>query len=340
MWFLLACTTSPPPPAPEPAAPAVSGRLLWVSQEQDEPTAVYADADGSDPQVVVRLDGATFPGPADPLGTHALLVHSVGEGPSHLETAILVPFGGEPVQLGPAAAAVRNPVWTPDGAHIVYESSALSFRDLYRVDRQGRVPKRLTESTKGCFDPSVHPDGRIAYACSETGNTEIYVMNADGSEQRQVTHDPGGDSQPRWSPDGRTLTWLARRGPKVTVWRMDADGQHPAPFRFQPDPSLDRAITWSPTSEMVAITTQLDPSNLAIDLLTNDGKLFRRIQPGGINEHPTWSPDGAWLLFNSAPPNGKPELYRVRVDDPEAKLERVTTNDHPDWLARWGPLPR
>lgn len=337
MWFLLACSQ----PAPTPTAekpPEPQGRLLWVIQEDHhEAVAVHAGPDAKDPQVVVRLDGSTFPGPADPKGTHALLVHSVGEGPSHLETAILVPFGGEPIQLGPAAAAVRNPVWTPDGERIVYESSALSFRDLYTVDRKGRVPKRLTETEKGCFDPSVGPDGRIAYACSETGNTEIYSMNADGTDQRQLTHDPGGDSVPRWAPDGRTLTWLARRGPKVAVWRMDPDGSHAAPFRFEPGPQLDRMITWSPDARMVAVTTQLDPTQLAIDLLTPDGKLFRRIQPKGISEHPTWSPDGRWVLFNTAPPNGKPELYRVRVDAPDAPLERLTTNDHPDWLARWGP---
>lgn len=339
LLLLLACTTQPPsapPPTPAPATPP-SGHLLWVSEASGEVNTVFGGADASDPKPLVQLQGAVFPGPADPQKTHALLVHAVGEGEAHLETLLLVPLtGGEPIQLGPTASAVRNPVWSADGSHIYYESSALSFRDLYRVDRLGRNPKRITETEQGSFDPSVRADGRVVFASSIDGVSEIYSMASDGTDRVRLTQDTFADQQPRWSPDGSSIAWLSRHGPVVSAWRMQADGSHQEPFRFKPGvQEVDQALSWSPDGKLLCVTVQIGPETVVLDLLDASGKLVRRIAPRGVSEHPTWSPDGRWLVFNTSGAQNAPELYRVDVTVPDAPIERLTTNTHADWLARW-----
>ncbi|MEZ4319890.1 MAG: hypothetical protein R3F61_20435 [Myxococcota bacterium] len=296
------------------------------------------DVAGGEARELTSLEGATFPAAADPLGTHALIVRSVED--PHAETLWLVPLdGGEPLQLGDPAQAVRNPAWAPDGSFIVYESNHESFRDLYRVGRNGEGPARLTDAPHGSFEPAVGPDGRIAFVSSRDGDAELYVMGPKGSGQTRLTSIPGDDMKPAWTPDGTGLTWLARRGALVETWRMDADGANARRFREKPvDQQLALAQAWSPDGQRLAVTVQFGPTDIALDVLDARGAVLARVDGPGPDEHPSWSPDSQWLLFTGrAPDAGEPDLFRVDRDG--GHRSRVTTDPAADWLGRWLPDP-
>ena len=114
-----------------------------------------------------------------------------------------------------------NPVWTPDGTHIVCvsESSAGQILSWIRADGAGE-PQRLLES-KGIVSPySFSPDGRrLAYieTTTEVTNFEIWTLPLDTSDPDHpipgkpelFLHTPFSNSHPAFSPDGRWLAYLS-----------------------------------------------------------------------------------------------------------------------------------
>jgi TolB protein len=318
----------------EPAPPP-QGRLLLVSERQETPSTVMLALSDElpAPRPLTAVPGQAFPGPPDPQGLDAMVV-AVETGPQgHRETLWRVPLDGSaPVRLAPPAGLIRNPAWSPDGSFVVFEADPFSYRDLFRAERAGSdMPKRLTAEHGGSFEPVVSPDGQhVAFGTSRDGNAEIYVMKADGTQPERRTDHVRDDVRPAW-PDAGTLAWITHRDGQPSVYVMKADGSEPHPLR--PSRSgIDLDHSWSPDGARVAVTVQLGPSEVDIELYDRSGTLLAALDAPGVDEHPCWSPDGAWLAFTSSR-EGQPDVWLVRADGTD--LRRITSDPAPEWLPRW-----
>lgn len=309
--------------APRPA-------MLWVREDEAGPAAWYRGEDGVERRLV---PGVAFPADPDPRGRLALLVRTADGADGHREQLVAVDLAsGAATDLTPPAGAVRNPAWSPDGAFVVFESDAASFRDLYRVERDGQRLVRLTDARHGSFEPAVSPDGRwVAYGTSRDGNAEIGRMNADGSDQRRLTDHPSDDTHPRWLPDGR-IAWIASRGGRPRVWTMGSDGAAPAPLRPADDGAIDVDFAVSGDGRIAVVVAR--GSELGIEIVGDEAA---RVDGRGPDEHPAWSDDGRWLLFTSSR-GGNPDVWRVDRDGGAA--EPLTDTDAADWLPRALAGPR
>ena len=65
--------------------------------------------------------------------------------------------GGKAAQITTNAAHDTHPVWSPDGKQIAFASDRMGSMDIFVVDREGGIPKRLTthsgnetRSIQGC----------------------------------------------------------------------------------------------------------------------------------------------------------------------------------------------
>lgn len=288
-------------------------------------------------------DGAAFPGPPDPAGQYALAVTASDAQDGHTEQAWLFPLRpeqGPRVRLTPPAGALRNPAWAPDGRWLAFESDAASFRDLYRVDRDGNGLTRLTDAPNGSFEPDVSPDGaKIAFGTSRDGNAEVYVMDSDGAHPTRITDHPSDDVHPRWSPTG-SLAWLAHRDGIPRVWLAAADGSGAHPLR-PGDGAEDRDFAWSPDGKRLAVVVATRPApndpvravSVAIDVLdAATGARIARLDSDGVDEQPSWSPDGAWIAYTE----GHGATAKIVVATPDGRARReVGAGGKAEWLPRW-----
>jgi serine/threonine-protein kinase len=161
--------------------------------------------------------------------------------------------------------ANSNPVWTPDGKHIVFRAQNPGAYVLWwiRADGGGE-PVMLRESKLGQLTPSsFSPDGRrLAFmeASSETG-VDIWTMMLDLSDPEhpkpgkaeKFYASPKVDVIPKFSPDGH---WIA--------YSSDEQGQFEIFVRPFPGP----------------------------------GGVWQVSSGGGT--YPSWSSDGKTLFFTSA----------------------------------------
>jgi Tol biopolymer transport system component len=118
--------------------------------------------------------------------------------------------GSQQVNLTPSSGDVDDaePVWSPDGKQIAFESKASAQADyeIHVIRADGAARRRLTRSRGFDGAPDWSPEGRsIVYMSERDGNFDIYAMTATGRSQTNLTNSPKGtrNAAPAWSPARR-----------------------------------------------------------------------------------------------------------------------------------------
>ncbi|MCX5771173.1 MAG: hypothetical protein NTZ09_13015 [Candidatus Hydrogenedentes bacterium] len=97
-----------------------------------------------------------------------------------------------------------NPVWSPDGEWLAFESFRSGRRGVYRayVGTARISPVAVTPGADN-WSPTWAPDGhQLAFVSDRTGNPELFVSGSNGENVRQITNDGLRNFAPAWRPAG------------------------------------------------------------------------------------------------------------------------------------------
>jgi Tol biopolymer transport system component len=144
-------------------------------------------------------------------------------------------------------------------------------------------------------------------------------MRPDGSDIKVLTHGRGIHEVPSYSPSGRRIVFDASRqdpsapGFSTRLWTMRADGTHRHRLPMAGS-GFDVEPRYAPNGRWIAfgrLRTRGNQQQQAAFVVSTRGRhRVRRLTPWRFGaEHPTWSPDSRWVLYNNTP-NGT--IQRVR----------------------------
>lgn len=211
------------------------------------------------------------------------------------------------------------PAWSPSGTELAFTSFMRDNPDLYVVGRAGGRPRRICHYYGMNTGATWSPDGtKIALTLSRDGQPEIYVIDAHtGKLLKRLTNNRAIDTDPAWSPDGKEIAFISDRegGPQIFV--MNANGSNQR--RVSMNGSYNTTPDWNPRSgtRQLAYTTRAnDGGGSTFDIVTLDltsGKMVRITQNEGVNEEPTWSPNGRVIAFASNRKEGS-GIYLANAD--------------------------
>lgn len=154
-----------------------------------------------------------------------------------------------------------SPMWSPDGARILFWSDRTGLKQLYVVNADGSGLIRLTSGNGEHHEADWSPDGaRIVFRRVGEGDTngDLWLMNADGTGQERLLALAGQQANPQWSPDGTRIAFdsivrevPAGQGPaNVDIFVIRADGTDLV--RVTTDTTADWAPSWSPDGTRLA----------------------------------------------------------------------------------------
>lgn len=141
----------------------------------------------------------------------------------------------------------RNPVWTPDGARLVFASGNPRTLYLQSADGSG-APERLTTMSEGPVPSSTTLDGRYVVGHQLSGGRLLFRMALGRPHQTESIFDLRG-SAPAVSPNERFVAYISSESNSPQVPQVQQVWVRPFPragdARWQVSPAGGRDPKWS-----------------------------------------------------------------------------------------------
>lgn len=207
------------------------------------------------------------------------------------------------------------PVFSPDGAHIVYEEasgaandSGIQHSSIHVMNSDGsgsQLVLAFPDFTAGVGGLAWSPDGKqllygLINSPSETpaGGRSFFIVNVDGTGNHQLGSDwtSGDDGNPAWPAATNTI-----------LFRVVADEETGLGNYFQ-----------------------ISPDGTGLKQVTHYSKTL-------VGHKVTISPDGKWIAYGVANSKGVIHVAIARIDGTAARVLRPKTLDTS--YADWSPVP-
>ena len=203
----------------------------------------------------------------------------------------------------PGQEADRDPVFSPDGTLLAFESNRDKNAEIYVADITG--------------EPGA-PKGQ----------------KVPGDIQRRLAADKAQDRRPRWSPDGQHLIFQSDRTGDWQLYSITPKGED---LQQLTNDGLNWRAEWSPNAKQIAFESKRD-KNPEIYVMNADGANQVNLTNHPVHDtSPQWSPSGKKILFHSRR-DGNREVYVMDADGQNPV--NVSNDPEGDWEARWQLLGR
>jgi dipeptidyl aminopeptidase/acylaminoacyl peptidase len=237
-----------------------------LKDDKDEERIWMVSASGGDP-IPMTAEGVSSSHPRwSPDGKYLAFLSARNEGKTQLW--LLNRLGGEAQRLTDTAQDVDSFLWSPDARRLVLVLRDASPEELEAAkDKDKSKDKEESSKEKKPKTPRPWVIDRLQFKEDEVGyldrrRTHLYVLDLATKGLTQVTSGDYDDSQPAWSPDGKQLAFTSNRS--------------------KPDP--DRTYN---TDIWVVAADHADQGTHLSQITTNPG----------LDNSPTWSPDGKWIAY-------------------------------------------
>lgn len=201
---------------------------------------------------------------------------------------------------------------SPDGRKVAFvvrgEVFAASATD-------GGDAARVSNSSGEEYQLAWAPDSRrLAYVSDRDGVPHLFLYDFTSNSETQLTRDAADDSTPRFSPDGKSLAFI-RGAKELRVMDMAAKTERVVATGYFERPPLisDRPFAWSPDGKWLAYMSVGENQFKNLHIASVDGGNARPASflANVFNNTVSWSPDGAFMLFDSGQRTESTQLARV-----------------------------
>jgi dipeptidyl aminopeptidase/acylaminoacyl peptidase len=218
---------------------------------------------------------------------------------------------------------VGSPQVAPDGETVVFTCRVTDFEankgrdDLWLINADGTLPRRLTSHPAGSSSPQWAADGKTIYFLSKrTDSTQVWRIRPDGGEAEQVTNLPLDVGCFRLSPNGQHLAVSLEVFPDAdgiedTKQRLEELQRRPATGRVYDRLFIRHWDTWKDGRRSHLFVLPLAGGTPCDVMKGLDADVPSK--PFGDASELTFTPDGKTLVF-AARHVGREEAWSTRFD--------------------------
>lgn len=262
--------------------------------------------------------------------------------------------GGGTALIGePENLKIIDPAITPDGRYIYYSqrtggwnyNAQLPQYQIGVYDRENGKSRRVTSRYGSAFTPVISPDGKwMVYGTRYEEQTGLVLRNRNTGDEKWLAYPVQRDEQESIATmgvlPGMTFTPDSKKfltSYNGKIYSIDIESGSEVEISFEADIHLEMGpevfFKYPISDEKEMVATQIrdaEPSpngeQLAFTVLDKlyvqdlpDGTPRRVTNSDRVEAHPSWSPDGKWIVYATFDKTEGGALYKV---DPNARRVR------------------
>ncbi len=239
---------------------------------------------------------------------------------SHMETMSVE--NGRRKILYSEKGSLQAPNWTPDGKHLIYNSSGL----LYKMNLATRTPVVINTdfAIKNNNDHVLSFDGKQIgishHSETDKGQSVVYTLPVGGGTPKRIT-EYSPSYLHSWSPDGKFLIYTGGRNGEYDIYKISSKGGKE--IRLTTFKGLEDGAEYSPDGKFIYFNSTRT-GTMQIWRMKPDGSKQEQVTKDEFNNwfaHP--SPDGKWIVLLSyrkdVSPDDHPFYKHVYLSDHACK---------------------